>query len=37
MKTKIKKLNLEEMLATITPENQHPETEWGDSAGNEIW
>jgi len=35
MKAKIKKLNLEEMVATISPENQHPETDWGDAVGNE--
>ncbi|MBZ0315927.1 MAG: AbrB/MazE/SpoVT family DNA-binding domain-containing protein [Anaerolineae bacterium] len=28
---------LEELLAQITPENLHPETDWGDPIGKEEW
>ncbi len=28
---------LEELLAGITPENIHPETDWGPPVGNEVW
>ena len=28
---------LEEMIAGITPENIHPETDWGSPVGKEIW
>lgn len=28
---------LEELVAGITPENRHPETDWGEAAGNEVW
>ncbi|MEO7634910.1 MAG: AbrB/MazE/SpoVT family DNA-binding domain-containing protein [Sphingomicrobium sp.] len=28
---------LEELLARITPENRHPETDWGPPVGKEIW
>jgi antitoxin component of MazEF toxin-antitoxin module len=29
-------MTLEEMCATITPENRHPETDWGPDVGKEI-
>ncbi len=29
--------NLEELLAGITPENLHEETDWGSAVGNEVW
>ena len=28
---------LEELVARITPENRHAETDWGDPVGNELW
>jgi len=28
---------LEELLAGVTPENIHPETDWGSPVGKEIW
>lgn len=28
---------LEELLGQITPENLHPETDWGDPVGKEAW
>jgi antitoxin MazE len=29
--------SLEELLAQITPENIHGETDWGSSVGREAW
>ncbi|MEX1104246.1 MAG: AbrB/MazE/SpoVT family DNA-binding domain-containing protein [Dehalococcoidia bacterium] len=29
--------SLEELLARITPENLHPETDWGPPVGREVW
>jgi antitoxin MazE len=29
--------SLEELVAGITPENRHPETDWGEPAGKESW
>ncbi len=37
MKATHKKLTLKEMVAAITPENLHSETEWGAPVGNESW
>jgi antitoxin MazE len=31
------KLTLESLVAAITPENRHGETDWGKPAGNEVW
>jgi len=31
------KYTLEELLAGVTPENLHGETDTGDPVGNEIW
>jgi antitoxin MazE len=28
---------LDELLARITPENIHPETDWGPPVGREFW
>jgi antitoxin MazE len=28
---------LEELVAGITPENRHGETDWGPPAGREVW
>ena len=32
-----KRYNVEEMVATITPENMHGEIDWGPPVGKEIW
>lgn len=29
--------NLADLLADVTPDNVHEETDWGDSVGNEAW
>ena len=31
------KLTLKSLLAKVTPENIHPETDWGPPVGKEIW
>lgn len=31
-----KRLNLEDLLCKITPENMHPTTDWGASVGMEV-
>ena len=31
------KPSLEELVARITDENRHRETEWGEAIGNEVW
>ncbi len=31
------KYTLEELVAGITPENRHEETDWGKPMGREIW
>jgi antitoxin component of MazEF toxin-antitoxin module len=28
---------VEALLAEITPENQHSETDWGEASGAELW
>ena len=30
-------ISLESLLAKVTPENIHPETDWGKPMGKEIW
>jgi len=30
-------LTLEELVARITPENVHEETDWGPPVGREVW
>ncbi len=32
-----KRLTLKSLLADITPENRHSETDWGGPVGNELW
>jgi antitoxin MazE len=32
-----RKPTLEELVARITPENQHSETDWGEPVGKELW
>jgi antitoxin MazE len=32
-----KKYTLEELVSKITPENRHPETDWGPPVGKEVW
>jgi antitoxin MazE len=29
--------SLEELVDKITPENTHPETDWGQAEGKEVW
>jgi antitoxin MazE len=29
--------SLEDLIAGITPENRHGETDWGPSVGREVW
>jgi antitoxin MazE len=29
--------DLDELVAEITPENRHDETEWGEAVGRESW
>jgi antitoxin MazE len=31
------KITLESLVAAITPENRHKETDWGKPVGNEVW
>jgi antitoxin MazE len=37
VKKKKPKYTLKELLKGITPENVHPETDWGKPMGKEIW
>ena len=30
-------IHLEALLAEITPDNQHSETDWGEASGAELW
>lgn len=32
-----RKYRLEDLVAGITPENRHPEIDWGPPRGREIW
>jgi antitoxin MazE len=32
-----RQVSLDELLAGITPENRHEETDWGPAMGKEIW
>ena len=32
-----KKFTLEELLARVTPDNLHDETDWGKARGKETW
>lgn len=29
--------NIEELVSRITPENNHPEVDWGPPRGSEVW
>ena len=31
------KYSLDQLVAGITPENRHGETDWGEPVGNEAW
>lgn len=33
----VKRYTLEELVAGITPENVHGETDWGPPVGREVW
>lgn len=33
----VRRVHLAALLADITPDNVHAETDWGDPAGNEAW
>jgi antitoxin MazE len=33
----IEQRSLEDLVAGITPNNRHAETEWGQSKGREVW
>lgn len=35
--TTLPRKSLQEMLAFITEQNRHAETDWGPAAGNEVW
>jgi len=32
-----RRYSLDELVAGITPENRHDETDWGEAAGREAW
>lgn len=32
-----RRYSLEKLVEQITPENRHPEVDWGPSVGNEAW
>ena len=32
-----RKPNLKELVSLITTENRHPETDWGEPRGKEVW
>jgi antitoxin MazE len=32
-----RKYTLQELVSKITPNNRHPETDWGKPMGKEIW
>ena len=33
----VRRVSLDDLLADVTPDNLHGETDWGDSVGNEVW
>jgi antitoxin MazE len=37
LRPRAKEYTLEELVAGITPENVHGETDWGDAVGGEAW
>jgi antitoxin MazE len=32
-----RKYTLQELVSKITPQNRHPETDWGRPMGKEVW
>lgn len=34
---KLKEVNLDELVAAITPDNIHKEVDWGRPVGKEVW
>jgi antitoxin MazE len=34
---KRRKINLDELVAAITPDNVHGEVDWGSPVGKEVW
>lgn len=34
---KRRKYTLQELVSKITPQNRHPETDWGKPMGKETW
>jgi antitoxin MazE len=34
---KTQKYSLKKLLSGVTPQNRHPETDWGRPIGEEIW
>ena len=34
---KRRKYTLQELVSKITPQNRHPETDWGKPMGKEVW
>jgi antitoxin MazE len=37
LKPRPPKYTLDELIAGITPENRHEETDWGPPVGGEVW
>lgn len=33
---RVERLSLDELLASVDPDNVHGETDWGDDVGNEV-
>ena len=33
----VRRITLEGLLADVTPDNRHDETDWGEPTGNESW
>jgi antitoxin MazE len=33
----VRRATLADLLAEVTPDNLHDETDWGASVGNEVW
>jgi antitoxin MazE len=33
----VRRPTLAELLAEVTPDNLHDETDWGEPVGNEVW
>jgi antitoxin MazE len=33
----VRRVTLDDLLAGVTPDTLHGETDWGDPAGNEVW